>query len=60
MSVPYFCGKVDLKPCLETSVRKGSTNCGILQSRIGEHGESLENMKNKEKMEKMENINQMS
>ena len=42
---------------------QGSTNCGILQSQIGEQGGSLknmENLRNTKNMEKMENINQMS
>ena len=41
----------------------GSTNCGILPSRMKEHGVSLDNMQkmeNMEKIEKMENINQMT
>ena len=36
---------------------KQDSNCGILQSWIGEHGESMENMEN---MENMEDINHMS
>ena len=45
---------------------QGSRNCGILQSQIWEHGESLENLENMEnvenmeKMEKMENTNKMT
>ena len=35
-------------------LKQDFSNCGILQSRIGEHGESMENM------EKMEDINHMS
>ena len=41
----------------------GSTNCGILPSRMKEHGVSLDNMQkmeNMEKIENMENINQMT
>ena len=37
---------------------RGSTNCGILQSQIEEHGVSLENIKNMRRvdnLEKMEN-----
>ena len=39
---------------------QGSSNCGILQSRNGEHGESFEDVKNMEKKKKMESINQMN
>ena len=38
-------------------VKQGSANCGILPSRMGEHGAILENNENKEKME---NINQIA
>ena len=39
---------------------QGFTNCGILPSRMLEHGRSLEDMEKALNMEGMENINQMT
>ena len=47
-------GYMDYKCCSQ-----GSTNCSILQYRMGIHGviwENMEKMENMESMEKMENI----
>ena len=40
-------------------VNQRSTNQGLLQSWIGEHGESFENMENMENMENRENMENM-